>query len=66
MSLDSQAMTALLAKLANKITIGQLLHIKAQAPGWQIETDPSLANVIYDTRWARDLANVNAMLAVSD
>lgn len=62
MSLDGQAMTALLAKLANKITIGQLLHIKAKAHGWQIETDPSVADIVYDVAWARDLGNINQLL----
>ena len=42
----------LLEKLNSKLTIGKLLKLKAKAQGLQIETDPVLADEVYDMQWA--------------
>ena len=42
----------LLEKLNSKLTIGNLLTIKAEAQGLQIEADPALADEMYDMQWA--------------
>ena len=42
----------LLEKLNSKLTIGNLLAIKAEAQDLQIEADPALADEVYDMQWA--------------
>ena len=42
----------LLEKLNSKLTIGNLLTIKAESQGLQIEADPALADEVYDMQWA--------------
>jgi len=45
------ALSTLLEKLNSKLTIGNLLVIKAEAQGLQIEADPALADEVYDMQW---------------
>lgn len=52
-SLDYADTLTLLHKLSAKISVGELLAIKAQAHGWKMENEPHLADVIYDVAWAR-------------
>ena len=51
-ALSISGVKTLLEKLNSKLTIGNLLAIKAEAQGLQIETDPALADEVYDMQWA--------------
>ena len=51
-ALSISGVNALLEKLNSKFTIGNLLKLKAEAQGLQIENDPTLADEVYDIQWA--------------
>ena len=51
-ALSISGVNALLEKLNSKFTIGKLLKLKAEAQGLQIESDPALADEVYDMQWA--------------
>ena len=51
-ALSISGVNALLEKLNSKLTIGNLLKLKAEAQGLQIENDPTLADEVYDMQWA--------------
>jgi len=51
-ALSISGVNALLEKLNSKFTIGNLLKLKAEAQGLQIENDPTLADEVYDMLWA--------------
>ena len=51
-ALSINGVNALLEKLNSKFTIGNLLKLKAEAQGLQIENDPTLADEVYDMQWA--------------
>ena len=51
-ALSISGVKTLLEKLNSKLTIGNLLTIKAEAQGLQIEMDPALADEAYDMQWA--------------
>ena len=51
-ALSISGVDALLEKLNSKFTIGNLLKLKAEAQGLQIENDPTLADEVYDMQWA--------------
>ena len=51
-ALSISGVKTLLEKLNSKLTIGKLLKLKAKAQGLQIETDPVLADEVYDMQWA--------------
>ena len=51
-ALSISGVNALLEKLNSKFTIGNLLKLKAEAQGLQIENDPTLADEVYDMQWA--------------
>ena len=51
-ALSISGVNALLEKLNSKFTIGNLLKLKAEAQGLQIESDPTLADEVYDMQWA--------------
>ena len=51
-TLSISGVKTLLEKLNSKLTIGKLLKLKAKAQGLQIETDPVLADEVYDMQWA--------------
>jgi len=51
-ALSISGVNAILEKLNSKFTIGNLLKLKAEAQGLQIENDPTLADEVYDMQWA--------------
>ena len=51
-ALSISGVNALLEKLNSKFTIGNLLKLKAEAQGLQIENNPTLADEVYDMQWA--------------
>ena len=51
-ALSISGVNALLEKLNSKFTIGNLLKLKAEAQGLQMENDPTLADEVYDMQWA--------------
>ena len=51
-ALSISGVNALLEKLNSKFTIGNLLKLKAEAQGLQIENDPTLSDEVYDMQWA--------------
>ena len=51
-ALSISGVNALLEKLNSKFTIGNLLKLKAETQGLQIENDPTLADEVYDMQWA--------------
>jgi hypothetical protein len=59
--LDTQNVEAILSKLEAKLSIGNLLKIKAEAQGLTI-IDTKDADEIYDTTWARNTAAVTGLL----
>lgn len=60
-SLDFNGVEAMLKKLRSKITIGQLLTIKAEAQQMHI-TDTADADEVYTLEWARNIAAVTQLL----
>ena len=60
-ALSISGVKTLLEKLNSKLTIGNLLAIKAEAQGLQIETDPALADEVYDMQWVAQ-GNVSTFL----
>lgn len=65
-SLDAETVTVLLQRLANKISIGQLLQLKAEAQGMAVVATPEEApeNQRYTVQWALDTAQVSALMDV--
>lgn len=61
MDLDAQEIENYLTKLDAKITIGELLSIKAEAQGLQL-TDASEADEVYTLEWAMNTAAVTKLL----
>ncbi len=61
-SLDQQAVAALLDKLKSKLTVGELLLIKADAQGLERVNNISEADEVYDRGWAVDSAKVSQLL----
>jgi hypothetical protein len=59
--LDTQNVEAILSKLEAKLSIGNLLKIKAEAQGLAIIATKD-ADEIYDTTWARNTAAVTGLL----
>jgi hypothetical protein len=59
--LDTQNVEAILSKLEAKLSIGNLLKIKAEAQGLVI-VETKDADEIYDTTWARNTAAVTGLL----
>ena len=60
-ALSISGVKTLLEKLNSKLTIGNLLAIKAEAQGLQIETDTALADEVYDMQWVAQ-GNVSTFL----
>lgn len=60
-NLDTQGVAALLKKLESKISIGQLLSIKAKAQGLELIDIPN-ADEIYTKEWAMNAAAVTKLL----
>ena len=60
-NLDTRNVEALLKKLNSKLTIGQLLKIKAEAQHLQLVETPE-ADEVYTIRWAQNMAAVTKLL----
>ena len=52
---------ALIKKLQSKTTVGRLLELKASAQGLQQIEDPSIADEVYDIKWAANASAVSAL-----
>lgn len=59
---DFDAVNALLQRLHNKLTVGQLLKIKAEAQQLSLVSSPSEADEVYTYEWALNPADVSALL----
>jgi len=59
--LNMRGVEALLRKLESKITVGQLLTIKAQAQNVQLVEEPE-ADEVYTKEWALNTAAVTQLL----
>lgn len=59
---DQASIEALLTKLANKVTVGQLLELKAQAQGLTVVDTPDEADESYPYEWALNPAEVTQTL----
>ena len=60
-NLDYAGVKALLAKLKSRMNIGELLKLKAEAQNLEI-VETSVADEIYDFKWATDTAKVTQLL----
>jgi hypothetical protein len=60
--LDTKGVKALLSKLSVKLSIGNLLAIKAEAQGLKIVETAAEADEIYDAKWANNAALVAQLL----
>ncbi|HEY8894962.1 MAG TPA: hypothetical protein VIM79_09095 [Niastella sp.] len=60
-NLDTRNVKAILRKLNSKLTIGELLKIKAEAQHLQIVETPD-ADEVYTTAWALNTAAVTKLL----
>ncbi len=60
--LDMKGVETLLAKLNSKLSIGNLLAIKAKAQKMTIVKDSTKADEIYDEKWAINAASVTKLL----
>lgn len=61
-TMDSQAVESLLAKLDSKMSVGELVKIKAQSQGLEAVDNTEKADEIYDIAWAQDSAKVTELL----
>ncbi len=61
-SLSFDGVKGLLKKIANKLSIGDLLKIKAKAQHLQLVDDPELANEVYTYQWALNPAEVSRLI----
>ena len=59
--LDSQTIEALIKKVKTKISIGNVLKIKADSKSWEIAKEPNSADIIYDLSWAKKQENINSL-----
>lgn len=60
-NLDMKNVEAMIAKLDSKLSIGNLLLLKAEAQDLELVEDESLADEVYDMQWAIDSAAVTQM-----
>ena len=61
-SLNAEAIGALLHRLQQKVTIGQLLTLKAQAQTLTLVDTPEQADEAYTLEWALDPAEVTRLI----
>ncbi|AEW02164.1 hypothetical protein A4D02_34365 [Niastella koreensis] len=61
-NLDTRTVENMLQKLNSKLTIGQLLKIKAEAQLLQLVEEPGQADEVYTTAWAQNTAAVTKLL----
>ncbi|MFL5744854.1 MAG: hypothetical protein ACJ751_09330 [Niastella sp.] len=61
-NLDTRTVENMLKKLNSKLTIGQLLKIKAEAQQLQLVEEPAKADEVYTNKWAQNTAAVTKLL----
>ena len=59
---DDSSVKALLKRLMNKLTIGELLHMKAMAQSLEPVDTPEEADECYTYEWALNPAQVTSLL----
>lgn len=60
--LNLKGVETLLAKLDSRLSIGNLLALKAEAQGLTLQEETSQADEVYDQKWARNTAAVTKLL----
>ena len=60
-NLDNKGVMTLLKRFGNKLSIGQVLRVKAEAQGLEIR-DQSDADEVYTKEWAANMAAVSQLL----
>lgn len=60
-NLDLKTVGGMLRRLSDKLNIGQLLTLKAEAQGLVLQ-ETAEADEVYDTTWARNTAAVTQLL----
>ena len=61
-SMDTQGVTAMLAKLESKMSVGELITLKAKAQGLERVEEIKEADEVYDASWVQDSAKVTKLL----
>ena len=61
-NLDARAVRRLLRKLDSRLTVGQLLALKAAAQGLRVVDTPEAADEVYTRAWAANAAAVTQLL----
>src|SRR5690606_10945809 len=61
-NLDLRNVEAMLSKLEAKMTVGNILALKAKAQGLTIVDTPLAADEVYDSAWAMDTPAVTQLL----
>jgi len=61
-TMDRQGVSALLAKLDSKMSVGELLTLKAKAQGLDILESAEDADEVYDASWVQDTSKVTQLL----
>ena len=61
-TMDTVGVSALLAKLNSKMSVGELLVLKAKAQGLEILENLEDADEVYDASWVQDSAKVTQLL----
>jgi len=61
-TMDTQGVSALLAKLDSKMSVGELLTLKAKAQGLDILESAEDADEVYDASWVKDTSKVTQLL----
>lgn len=58
---DARGVRGMLAKLNSKLSVGNLLTLKAKAQNLKVVKKPE-ADEVYDTKWASDVAQITSLL----
>jgi hypothetical protein len=61
-SMDAQGVSAMLAKLESKMSVGELVKIKTEAQGLVLTDNIEEADEVYDASWVQDTAKVTQLL----
>jgi hypothetical protein len=60
-NMDMKTTISLLKKVEDKLKLADLLEMKAKIQGLRVVSNPEFADEVYDTKWAMNTAEVNAM-----
>jgi len=61
-SMDTQGVAVLLKKLESKMSVGELLKIRAKAQGLLLVDNKEEADEVYNASWVQDAAGVTQLL----